>query len=244
MKTKHNMNDMKTTLKLRVCCTTFLTAVFLLALAPASRAANLDYNVTLHMTSSILNNTNAPFSLDLQLATGSGNVTNSVALSNFVFTGVTAAGTSNYTAGTPSGSFASTLTLTVNNSTPISEFAEAFSTNVGAITGSISFHVSQTTISETVGSGTAIPDQFNVFIDDNNTTDGFVPTTAPGGTDALLTSAISSGETVASVNTYSSSSPDDGVTTNVQAVPEPGSWAMLCIGGLSLLAWRFKGRHA
>jgi hypothetical protein len=217
-----------------ICCAAVLSTAFLLALAPASRAANLIYTVTLY-TSSLDSNPDAPFSLDLQLLTGSGNpttgagnVSNTVTLSNFTFLGGSASGTPNFTAGGESGSLAGGLTLT--NSSGNNEFAEAFSSSVTSIT----FKVNETLNTEVVGSGLPTPDTFSVFIDDNNTADGFVPTTAPGGADALVISELVSGDTFSSVGFYdSTSSPDPGVV----AVPEPGSTGMLCLGGTILAIW-------
>ena len=199
----------------------------LLALAPAAKATtypDLQYNVTLNLSSLDLL-PNAPFSLDLQLVTGSAapNITNTVTLSNFVFTGGPASGTPDYTNGNESGSLASSVVLTTGT-TPVAqeanEFAEAFSSGVT----SISFHVDQTPNSELVSSGTPIPDQFNVSILDSNLNN--VPTTDPSGaandTYTLVSSAISSSETASNVNYYT------------LATPEPSSAALsfVAIGGM------------
>jgi hypothetical protein len=200
-----------------------VSAALLLGLASGGHAANLTYTVTIN-TLSLVNNTDAPFSLDLQLATGSGNpvtgagnVSNTVTLSNFVFTGGSASGSPNFTQGGVSGSFATTLTLT--NTAGNNEFAEAFSPGVTQI----SFNVTETLNTETVGTGTPTPDQFNVFIDDNNTADGFVPTTDPTGNDTLVSSSLVSGNTASSVQ-----------HNTITAIPEPGTTAILCIGGVLL----------
>jgi hypothetical protein len=180
----------------------------LLALAPTAKATtypDLQYNVTLNLSSLDLL-PNAPFSLDLQLVTGSAapNITNTVTLSNFVFTGGTASGTPDYTNGNESGSLASSVVLTTGT-TP-------------------SFHVDQTPNSELVSSGTPIPDQFNVSILDSNLNN--VPTTDPSGaandTYTLVSSAISSSETASNVNYYT------------LATPEPSSAALsfIAIGGM------------
>jgi len=202
---------------------------------PAARATSLSYYVTIN-TTSLLGNSDAPFSLDLQLAQGSGNVTNSVTLSNFSISGGTFAGSSNYTDGSESGSLGSTLTLT--NADLNNEFAEAFSTGVT----SIAFKVTETENSEEVTSGTPVPDQFNVFLDDNNTSSGFVPSTAPDGSDAILESALFENATLSSVKTYSTTSPDAGVVTTT-AVPEPssiGMLAMAAVGTVGFAVRRFR----
>jgi len=218
---------MKTTRIIRALGAAVLSTALLLALAPASRANNLIYYVTLNVAS-LDSNLDAPFSLDLQLAPGSDNVTNTVTLSNFTafggsFTGVT------YTAGGESGSVGTSVVLT-NSNPSNNEFAEAFSNT----TTSIMFKVNETNNQETVTSGTPAPDQFNVFIDDNNTADGFVPTTDPSGNDTLANDAMVASPLLSQVNHYSSQSPDSGVTTSI--VPEPGSAAMLLVGACGLVA--------
>jgi hypothetical protein len=200
-----------------------LSACFLFIVPEKVKASepvfpNLTYNVTLNL-SSLSSFANAPFSLDLQLVSGSGNVSNTVTLSNFVFTDGTASGTPDYTSGNESGSLASTLTLTTGT-TPTAqsdnELAEAFSAGVTQI----SFSVSQTPNSEVVNSGTPIPDQFNVSILDNTLSN--VPTTDPSGmaadTYTLVSSAITSSETSAQVKLY---------TLDAAAVPEPATYSTL-----------------
>jgi len=225
---------MKNTRILRAGGAALLAIALLQALSPASKAADLIYTVTLN-TASLLGNADAPFSLDLDLVTGSGNVANMVTLSNFVFTGGVAASGPNFTQGGQSGSVASSVILT--NSSPNNEFAIGFTT----FPSQISFQVDETTNSEVVGSGTPIPDQFAVYLDDNNTTSGFVPTTDPSGANTLVSSTIFSGMTVGSVATYSSTTPDAGVTA---AVPEPGSAALLLFGAVGLVARRKRATQA
>jgi hypothetical protein len=198
-----------------------LTTFSLLALnsAKATTFPDLTYNVTLNLAPLSGYSANGPFSLDLQLAEGSGNVSNTVTLSNFVFTGGTAAGTPNFTTGGESGSLAGSLVLT--DTSLDNEFAEAFSSGVT----SISFHVDQTPNSEEVTQGTAIPEQFNVSIIDNNL--DYVPTTDPTGADTLVNSDLG---THATVNQFS-----------VEAVPEPGTTSLLMAGGIlmaGMTLWR------
>jgi len=204
-----------------------LSTALVLALTSASQAA---ITYTVHMdVSSLVSNPNGPYSLDLQVATGSGNVLNSVTLSNFQLVGGSFTG-STFSGGGTSGSFSTTLTL--DNSAANSYFAQEFT----AGTTEISFDVLQTANSEFVGTGTPIPDQFNVFLDDGNTVDGYVPTTDPSSGDALLSSTFSAGETIGGIATYSSLSPDAGVTVSV--VPEPSAFALLGLGSLGFFARR------
>jgi len=212
---------MKTTRILSASGVALLSTTFLFALAPASRAADLVYNLTLNLNSLAIN-PNGPFSLDLQLVQGSGNVTNKVTLSNFVFTGGSPTGTPDFTSGNETGSLASSIVLT--NTASDNEFAQAFSSG----TTQLSFKVDETSNSELVGSGTPIPDQFNVAILDNGLNN--IPTTDPSGGNTLVSSAIAANQTLASVDAYSSLSPDAGVTVNLSATPEPRS------GVLGLLA--------
>ena len=211
---------MKTTRVTGALSAALLTTAFLSALTLGAQAAqptfpNLTYNVTLNL-SSLGADPNSPFSLDLQLVSGSGNVSNTVTLSNFVFTGGTASGTPDYTSGNESGSLASTLTLTTGT-TPVAqsdnEFAEAFSSGVTQI----SFSVNQTPNSEVVTSGTPIPDQFNVAILDTDLDN--IPTSDPSGGNELISSAITSSETSATVDRYT-----------LLAAPEPSTYATLLCG--------------
>jgi len=224
----------------RMICAAVLSTAFLLTLAPASRATNLIFTVTLN-TASLVGNLDAPFGLDVQLVQGSGNVTNTVTLGAFSFTGGPGLDASSiYSAGGVAGSFSSG-SLTLTNSSSNNEYAE----NFGAGVTQIKFSVTASINSEVVGNGTPVMDQFNVYIDDGNTADGFVPTTAPGnpGSDALVQLNLASTDQVSSIQAFNSTAggPDPGVITTV---PEPGSTAMLCIGGFGLLAWRFKNRRA
>jgi len=228
---------MKTTRLLSAYGAAMLSTALLLALAPAARATpfpDLVYTVTLNVNS-LGQDPNAPFSLDLQLVQGSGNVLNTVTLSNFVFTGGTASGTPDYTNGMETGSLASSVVLT-SPATPegeVSELAEAFSAGVTQI----SFKVDQTPNSELVSSGTPIPDQFNVAILDSNLNN--VPTTDPSGAAAdtytLVSSPLGESSSLATVKTYT-----------LQVAPEPSTYATL-LGGLvalGVMAIRRRARNA
>jgi hypothetical protein len=225
---------MKTTRIISAFGAALLSATFLLTLAPAAHATtfpNLNYTLTLNLSQLDATGATGPFSLDLQLITGSGNVTNTVTLSDFVFTGGTALGTTTFANGNESGSLATSVILTSNtpNTASDNEFAEAFSSDVTQI----SFNVSQTPNSELVSSGTPIPDQFNVAILDTNLNN--ISTTDPTGDNTLVSSAISSSETAAQVDQYSL----------VAAAPEPSTYATLFVGLVALgAAIRFRPRHA
>jgi hypothetical protein len=231
---------MKTTRILSASGAALLSTAFLFAFAPATQAQilpppDLVYQVNLNVSSLDLN-PNQPFSLDLQLIPGSGNVTNTVRLYNFSFTGGTPSGTPDFTAGNESGSLSSGVVLT--NSALDNEFAEAFSSGVT----NISFRVDETTNSEVVGSGTPIPDQFNIAVLDDNLNN--IPTTDPSGGDTLVSSSIFSNMTIASVNSYSSVSPDGGVTVSLVAAPEPGcaTLSLMAAGAMLLVVLGMRHR--
>jgi hypothetical protein len=202
------------------------------ALAPSAHATeptypNLNYRITLTLTPALEASMSGPFSLDLQLVQGSGNVINTVTLSNFIFAGETASNTPDYTNGAATGSFATSVVLT--NTDSDNELAAAFTSGVTSIT----FNVSETPNSEVVTSGTPYDDQFNVAVLDNGLNN--LPTTDPSGGNALVISTLSSSETVGSVETYSSVSPDAGVTATVTAVPEPSTLPAI-VAGLAFMA--------
>jgi hypothetical protein len=212
-----------------------LSAGLSLAFVPAAHATtypDLVYYVKLNL-SSLAGNANGPYSLDFQLATGSGNVTNTVTLSNFQYVGGGVTGTPNYTAGGESGSLATSLVLT--DSSLNNEFAEALTAGVTQL----SFKVDETPNSEVVSSGTPIPEQFNVFLDDS--TGYSIPTTdSSGGT--LVESDLGSSSTLATVETFTSTSPDAGVTASVSAsapvlTPEPASTSLLLLGAGGVLGF-------
>jgi PEP-CTERM motif len=201
-----------------------LSAASLLAFAPAAKATtfpDLVYTVTLNLNS-LQGSLSDPLSLDLQLTTGSGNVSNTVTLSNFVFTGGTASATPDFTNGGESGSFASSVILT--NSAGDNEFAAALSSGVTQI----SFKVDETRNNDVVGTGTATPDQFNVAVLDNNLIN--VPTTDPTGNNNLVTSVLVTTETAATVKQYA-----------VVATPEPSTYALM-LGGLLTLGALLRRR--
>jgi len=223
---------MKTTRFFRKATTAALSASFLLVLAAASPAANLVYYVSLDV-SSLVSKPDGQFSLDFQLVPGSDNVSNTVTISNFTVVGGSLLGTPSYSAGGASGSMLTSVTLT--NSDPAdNEYAALFSTGVTKI----QFMVTETSNSETVGSGTPIPEQFNAAILDNQL--GNILTTDPSGGNTLISSAIVAGQTLSSVQTYSSTGTDGGVnvTTSLNVIPEPGSASLLLVGACAMMARR------
>jgi hypothetical protein len=210
----------------RILGAAILSTTLLLALVPSAKATtypDFQFNVTLAV-GSLSSNPNQPFSIDFQLAPGSDNVPNSVTLSNFSYVGGAASGTPDYAYGSETGLPVPGGTVVLTNANPLdNEIAEAFTPG----TQYISFHVDETPNSEEVGSGTPIPDQFNVAILDNSLAN--IPTTDPSGGNTLLSSALGSTATLSAVNTYTSIGADPGVFV-VLSAPEPNS------GVLSLLA--------
>jgi hypothetical protein len=215
----------------RILSASLLLASVVLALAPAARASNfpnLTYSVTLNLSALALN-PNAPFSLDLQLVTGSGapNVTNTVVASNFVFTGGSANSTPVYSAGNESGTPTGSVTLTTGT-TPAALATNEVAFQLSSGVTQVSFNVSQTPNSELVNSGLPTNDEFNVAILDSGLNN--IVTTDPSGaafdTYRVFTSTLSETQTAAQ-NQYFS----------VVVTPEPGSAALsfIAVGGFLAL---------
>ena len=228
---------MNTTRTIRAFCAAVLSTVFVLALAPASRATTgselLTYNVTLNVAS-LVSNPNGLFSLDLQLVPGSDNVSQTISISNFSVTAGSFTGSPNYTGGA-TGTTASTVVLTNSNASD-DEFFQTFT----AATTQISFRVAESNNQE-VGGEDPTPDQFNVAILDNTTNN--IPTTDPSGGNAMVSDAMVGSQNLSLINVNSSQSPDGGVTA-VVAAPEPGSAALLLFGALGLCVRRRTLRRA
>jgi hypothetical protein len=188
---------------------------------------NLSYNVTISNLN-VLPFTNGEYFLDLNLITGSGNVTNTVTLSNFTFTGggVDASNPGNYTNGNVTGSFASSIVFSslIGEGGQVNELTEAFSTNVT----SISFNVNATINDEVVGNGVATPDQFYVDVQDTNGT--YIPTTDASAS-TLVSETIASTNNSASVQYFNGT----GAAAGVTAVPEPSTYLLFGLGALALV---------
>ena len=223
---------MKTIRTHRLCTLAVVSGSLLLASSPASRA-NLDYTVTLN-TASLVANTNAPFSLDLVLGSGSQfpDTDNTVKLSNFVFTNGSVGATS-YSNGGETGAMTGTVTLT--NSSEDNELAQSFS---GTVT-SISFHVDETSVTNN-----PFPDQFDVAILDSGLNN--IPTTDPSGGNTLVLENISTGQTLASVATYQSTATSEAPGVTASAVPEPAPvvGVLAGLGALGLCVRRKAPRRA
>ena len=210
----------------RICKTyraTVLSGALLLACATVGRGANLNYTVYLN-TASLAGNTNAPFSLDLVLGSGSQspNSDNTVTLSNFVFYNGSV-GAVSYSSGGETGSMSSSVTLTTSGED--NELAQTFSNTVTEI---------QFSVSMTPNTNNPFPDQFDVAILDSGLNN--IPTTDPSGGNTLVLANINTAQTVGSVNTYRSSANGEapGVTA---AVPEPTPVAGLLVGLAALGLW-------
>ena len=205
---------MKTTRTYRLCCAAVLSGAAWLALAPQSRAANLNYYVTLN-TASLVGNSNAPFSLDVVLGSGaqSPNSDNTVTLSNFIFHGGSVGATS-YSNGGESGSMTSSVTLTTSGED--NELAQYFGNTVTEI---------QFSVSMTSNTDNPFPDQFDIAILDSGLNN--VQTTDPAGGNTLVLANINTAQTLASIQTYQSTSNGEAPGITVTVVPEPTSLVSL-----------------
>jgi hypothetical protein len=180
-------------------------------------------------TGALTNDSGNPFSLDFTLNSG-GTFSNTITLSNFVFTGGTATTGTDTATGSVSGSLGGTLTLT-SGATFFNDFYQAFSNG----TTDIQFDLNTTTV---LG-GT--PDKFSVSILDNNILPIFT-TDSVNSTLAQLEIHTNTGVDPIVVSTYPSIAPSPtGVTATV--VPEPASCTGL-IGGLGMLLATRRRRRA
>ena len=209
--------------------TAILAAATLLTCATQARAA-LSYNVYLN-TASLIGNTNAPFSLDVVLGSGSQtpNSDNTITLSNFIFTNGSV-GAVSYSAGGETGSMSSTVTLT--NSAQGNELAQQFSSGVTQI---------QFSVSMTSNTNNPFPDQFDVAILDGGLNN--VATTDPSMGNTLVSVDLSTGQTLNSVHTYRSTANSTGPGI-IAAVPEPAPTAGLLLGTLVGFGWLVRRKTA
>lgn len=204
----------------------------------AARAQSFTFNVDLVTANLAQDAANAPFDLDFQLNNGNGTVTNTVTLSNFVFSNGSALGSAT-TNGLATGDLTSAVVLTANSTSQFNELFQQFS----AGTTNISFTA---TVSQN-GSGST-PTEFAAAILDNSL--GFpaqIYTTAPD-TASLVTLNLGTANTLSNVGTFTSTASADGQTpvTGVSAavIPEPATTAALYGSAAVLLAFgarRFRG---
>jgi hypothetical protein len=209
-----------------------ILACVLAAILTPSAKADFLYHVDLDV-SSLLGNASAPFYLDFQLNKGNGFSTNSVTLSNFLFTG-TSAGPSGSAVpfGLTFGDLGSSISLNENSTNPNAELYQAFT----AGTTDIQFNVTLTQ-----NSPGSIPDGFNMSILDNGLSN--IQTTDPnGGTLAnwtMMGVSITNNNSLADVATYQSTAPAGAtVTASTSVVPEPSSALALLSSSVMLLGFR------
>jgi hypothetical protein len=174
----------------------------------------------------------APFDLDFQLLFGNSSLpSNTVTLSNFVFTGGSATGTP-VLSGSATGSLLNTVTLTASSAHTDAEFYQQFLSGVT----DISFTATVTEAGPDIGT----PTEFAASILDNSL--GFpaqIYTTAPD-TASLITLDLNTDNTLADVQTYAPVSSADG-NTSLASVPDQGSTAALL--GCAVLGLAYFGRR-
>lgn len=197
--------------------------------AATGRAGTLSFQVNIN-TASLVGNPNAPYSLDFQLNQGAGAVTNSVALSDFVFTAGSPTGSPTRIGGV-TGDLSSSVFLT-DTANAFNEFFQGFSGG----TTMIAFDVSMTTNVDPT-----TPDAFVMAILDKGL--GNIPTTGLGDSLMLVNIDVSN-PSLAKVQTFTSTSPDAGVTVTVTATPEPGTLGMALAAGLIALGWSVRRKRA
>ena len=194
--------------------------------AATGRAGTLSFQVNIN-TASLVGNLNAPYSLDFQLNQGAGAATNSVALNHFVFTAGNPTGSPTRIGGV-TGDLSSSVFLT-DTANAFNEFFQGFSGG----TTLIAFDVSMTTNVDP-----ATPDAFIMAILDRGL--GNIPTTGLGDSLMLVNIDVSN-LSLARVQTFTSTSPDAGVTvTAVTAAPESGTLGMALAAGLIALGWSVR----
>jgi len=208
----------------------FLLAAFA---APVAKADTFNFHLDINVAN-LVGAPNGPFYLDFQLNEGNGTTpSNTITLSGFTFTGGSAAGSATVLNGTASGNFGSSIILSDSSSSQFNEIFQGFSSG----TTDIQFNVS---ISQ--NSFAVAPDNFLVTILDNENPNQPIFTDAPD-TLSLVSVNLSSANTLADVDTYSSTDPTPtGVTATATAVPEPTS-LMALLGGAGVL-WSFRRSRA
>ena len=198
-----------------------VAGLLLLPAVNTPAATTLSFHLDLN-TAALVANPAAPFSLDLQFSQGNG-LSNTLTLSNFVFTGGAPAGAAT-TLGGASGDLGSSVVL--RDSSPLNDLYQGFS---GTTLG-ISFD-----ISSTLNPSAGTPNLFTVSILGADLLP--ILTTSPGvgtaaETDYLVGVPIDDATTFASVRTYTSNVPGSttpGVTVAASPVPEPSSLGILLV---------------
>jgi hypothetical protein len=192
--------------------------------ASTGQAETVSFHVGVN-TSTLVGNSNGPFSLDFQLNSGGGPNSNAVTLDDFTFTGTAAAPSGSPTLiGNATGSLSSGVSL--NDSGGVdSEFFQGFT----AGTTEIQFDAF---VTENVDAVT--PDAFVMAVLDGNLAN--IPTNSADGDDSLMVVNISASNlSLANVQRSTSIAPDAGVTVTVS--PEPGTSGMFLLAGLLAAGW-------
>jgi hypothetical protein len=195
----------------------------------AAKADNFLFHVDLN-TAALVSAANGPFFLDFQLNQGTGTLSNTVALSNFTFTGGSASGSASLF-GNASGNFGSGFSLVDSTSSPFNEAFQGFT----ASTTDIQFDVSVTR-----NSPGSTPDAFIVSILDSEAGNPQITTNAPDSV-SMVALNIGTNNTIANVGAFTSTAPA-GATATVTAVPEPSSFVAMAGGIGMLLGFRRKRR--
>ena len=188
--------------------------------------ANLSYSVDLNLLS-LVGNSSAPFSLDVQSNYGSG-PGNTVTLSNVVFTGGSATGSATLNGGV-TGGLSSSLVFNDSAAQPYNEFYQAIS----AGTTNIKFNVNLTTNAAGI-----TPTSFSVAILDNNLMN--IPTSDPSFGDTLVLASINGSQTT--IASYMSTGATGGVTASLTTIPEPSTAAAL-FGSAAVVAVLLRRRQ-
>lgn len=204
-----------------------ITGVAALYCSPNLLAQTANFQIDLD-TTSLVGAPNSPFFLDFQLNKGNGTLNNTATLTNFVLTGGTPNGSANLF-GNASGNLSSSVTLSDSSASPFNEFYQGFT----AGTTHLKFNLALTQ-----NSPGATPDEFSAAILDSEGGNPQITTNAPD-TVSLVVVPIGSSISLATVKTYSSTSPA-GVTSTAAAVPEPSSMAAFVVGLATLIGLRFK----
>jgi hypothetical protein len=198
----------------------------LLLLPLGAHAANFNFHVDLNVAS-LVGAANSPFFLDFQLNQGSGSLSNSATVTNFVYTGGNATGSAMTFGSGASGNISSTVLLN-EAASPFNELYQGFS----AGTTDIQFNVSLSQNSPGV-----TPDGFIISILDSEAGNPPIGTTDSTNS-SMVTVPITSANTISDVQTFTSTSPA-GATAS--AVPEPTS-AVALLGGAGCLLGMFRRR--